>query len=320
VVGAGAIGGLIAARLAHAGAPVSVVARGPHLAAIRANGLRLTSGGDDFTATVAASDDPAELGPQDVVLLTVKAPALPGIAPRLAPLIADGTSIVAAMNGIPWWFCDSLTGPLKGRQLESVDPDGRLAGALSAACVLGCVVHAGSSVPEPGVIDHVAGNVFILGDARRAASPQAVRIAEAFAAAGLGGRATDDIHTEIWLKLIGNMGMGPICALTGDTLAGLARDPGTRALAAAMMREAIDVGDALGLPLEMGVEARIDLGAELGAFKPSILQDLERGRPLEIDAMVSVVAEMGGIAGIPTPTIDTVLALLRGRARLAGLY
>lgn len=320
IVGAGAIGGVLAANLARAGSNVSVIARGAHLEAIRTQGLRLTSDTDDFTVTVAASDEPADIGPQDIVVICLKAPALPDIAPRLAPLIGPDTTIVTAMNGIPWWFCDAMTGPLAGRTLESVDPGGELAERLAARTVLGCVVHAGASVSGPGSVRLAAGNRFIVGDARRQASDDAQRIAGLIARSGLDGPATDDIHTEIWLKLIGNMGMGPICALTGDTLAGLAGDPGTRAIAATMMEEAIAVGDALGLPLDMGVEERIDLGAALGAFKPSILQDLERGRPLEIDSMVGVVAEMGEIAGVPTPTIDTLLALLRGRARLDGLY
>jgi 2-dehydropantoate 2-reductase len=320
IVGAGAIGGILAANLARAGNNVSVIARGAHLDAIRSSGLRLVTDSDDFTVSLAASDDPAALGPQDIVILAVKAPALPGLAPHLAPLFHPDTSVVTAMNGIPWWFCDAMTGPLAGRRLESVDPGGILSRFLNTGSVLGCVVHAGASVPEPGVVHHAAGNLFIVGDARRQATDEARLVANTLADAGLDGRATDDIHTEIWLKLIGNMGMGPICALTGDTLSGLAGDAGTRAIAAAMMEEAMAAGDALRLPLEMGVEARIDLGAELGAFKPSILQDLERERPLEIDAMVSVVAEMGAIAGIPTPCIDTILALLRGRARFAGLY
>lgn len=320
IVGAGAIGGILAARLANTGHDVSAVARGPHLAAIREHGLTLRAGETEFTVDIAASDDPADLGPQDFVIVTLKAPALPGIAPALTPLLGPGTSFVTAMNGVPWWFCQALTGPLAGRFLPSIDPDGALSGTLSPDQLLGCVVHAGASVPEPGVIHHAAGDLFIVGDASRETTKPATQLAEAITETGLVGRATDDIHGEIWLKLIGNMGMGPICALTGATLAGLARDSDVRPIAAAMMQEAMDVGEALGLSLNMSAEARIDLGAELGEFKPSILQDLELGRPLEIDAMVTVVAEMGEIAGIGTPTINTVLALLRGRARLAGLY
>lgn len=320
IVGAGAIGGILAARLAKAGHDVSAIARGPHLAAIRRDGLTLRTADEAFTVEIPASDSASDLGPQDYVILTLKAPALPGIAGTLTPLFAPETAIVTAMNGVPWWFCQALPGPLAGRSLPSIDPGSTLSETLDRDTILGCVVHAGASVAEPGVIHHAAGDRFIVGDARRTASEPATQLADAIAEAGLDGRVTADIHGEIWLKLLGNMGMGPICALTGATLAGVARDTDARPVAAAMMQEALDVGEALGLSMEMSVEDRIDLGAELGEFKPSILQDLELGRPLEIDAMVTVVSEMGEIANVATPTIDTVLALLRGRARLAGLY
>lgn len=320
IVGAGAIGGLLAARLAQAGCDVSAIARGPHLAAIQTNGLRYIAGDTEFVARVTASDDPRALGVQNFVVLTVKAPALPALAPMLAPLSDADTTIVSAMNGVPWWFSRALPEPLHGRRLNAVDPDGVLDAAFPQETLLGCVVHAGASVPEPGVIHHAAGDHFIVGSATRTASPAAEKLAAAIAASGLQGVATDDIHGEIWMKLIGNMGMGPISVLTGATLIKIARDMDVRPIAAAMMQEAIDVGNALGLPMTMGVEERIELGAELDEFKPSILQDLERGRPMEIDALITVVAELGGIAKIPTPTIDTLLALVRGRARLAGLY
>ncbi len=320
IVGAGAIGGILAARLAKAGHDVSAIARGAHLQAIQEDGLTLRWAGEQFTVNIVATADAADLEPQDYVILTLKAPALPGIAATLKPLLQPDTIIVTAMNGVPWWFCHALTGPLAGQSLPSTDPNGILGETLTRDRLLGCVVHAGASVPEPGVVDHAAGDLFIVGDASRQLTAPAATLAEAMSEAGLDGRSTDDIHSEIWMKLIGNMGMGPICALTGATLAGLAADADVRPIAAAMMQEASDVGEALGLPMSTSVEARIDRGAELGEFKPSILQDLERGRPLEIDAMVTVVSEMGEIAGISTPTIDTVLALLRGRARRAGLY
>ena len=320
IVGAGAIGGLLAARLSKAECDVSAIARGPHLDAIRKNGLRYRGCGDEFVVHIEASDNPADLGPHDFVVLTVKAPSLPGIAASLPALCHDDTSIVSAMNGVPWWFSRALPSPLKGRTLHAVDPGGALIAAFPQDPVLGCVVHAGSSVPEAGVIDHSAGNYFIVGSSDRKASPEAKIFAKALTRSGLNGVVSDDIQTEIWMKLIGNMAMGAISVLTGATLAGIARDGAVRAIAAAMMQEAMDVGDALSLPMSMGVEARIDLGAELGEFKPSILQDLEFGRPMEIDTLVTVVVELGEIAGVSTPTINTLLALLRGRARLAGLY
>ncbi len=320
IVGAGAIGGILAARLAQAGHDVTAIARGAHLQAMQANGLTLKWADEQFTVDINATAEPADLEPQDYVILTLKAPALPGIATSLAPLLGPETVIVTAMNGVPWWFCQALSGPLAGRSLSSTDPNGILEETLTREPLLGCVVHAGASLPEPGVVDHAAGDLFLVGDASRRMTASAAALADAISGARLDGRATDDIHSEIWMKLIGNMGMGPICALTGATLAGLAGDADVRPIAAAMMQEASDVGEALGLPMNTSVEARIDRGAELGEFKPSILQDLERGRPMEIDTMVTVVSEMGEIADIPTPNIDTVLALLRGRARRAGLY
>lgn len=320
VVGAGAIGGLLAARLTQAGWDVSAVARGPHLEAIQKDGLRYCAGDTEFVAAITASDDPRALGVHDYVILTLKAPSLPAIAPTLAPLCDEDTMIVSAMNGVPWWFSHALPEPLHGRRLHAVDPDGVLAASFPQDPVLGCVVHAGSSVPEPGVIQHVAGDHFIVGSSTRQPSQAATILAEAISISGLTGVTTDDIHGEIWMKLIGNMGMGPISVLTGATLVGIARDMDVRPIAAAMMQEAMDVGNTLGLPMAMGVEERIELGAELGEFKPSILQDLERGRPMEIDALITVVSELGEIASVPTPTINTVLALVRGRARHAGLY
>jgi len=320
IVGAGSIGGLLGARLSHAGYDISAIARGPHLAALRESGLRYRAPDSEITAKIPASDDPADLGPHDFVVLTLKAPSLPGLAPHLAPLCGRDTVIVTAMNGVPWWFSQALPAPLKGQRLHAIDPDGVLERAFPQKSVLGCVVHAGASVPEPGVIHHAAGDHFIVGSARGGNDPDAVAFANAISASGLNGIATGDIHGEIWTKLIGNMGMGPISVLSGATLADIANDPDVRPIAAALMAEAASIGDALGLPMPMSVEARIDLGAELGNFKPSILQDLERGRPMEIDEMVTVVAEIGELMGVSTPAIDTVLALLRGRARRAGLY
>ena len=320
IYGAGSIGGLVGAHLAKNGSDVSFVARGAQLDAIRRDGLRVTGASGDFTVHPTASDDPAALGVQDYVVLAVKAPSLPTAVAGLAPLLGDDTCVVAAMNGIPWWFCDGIGGALDGKQLRSVDPDGALVAAIGPRRNLGCVIHAGASVPQPGVIAHANGGLFLLGEPDHTASRRAIALAEAISAAGLTGKVTEDIHQEIWLKLIGNMGMGPISVLTATTLADIAGDPDLRALAAAMMNEGVAVGEAFGLHMAMSAEERIDLGAELGAFKPSILQDYEKGRPMEIDALIGVLHEMGTMAGIATPTIDTVLALTRALARRAGTY
>lgn len=320
IVGAGAIGGFLGIRLADAGHDVSLLARGAHLAALRDNGAKLVGQQGEIVVRVAASDDPAEFGLQDYVIITLKTPSLPAVVPNLHPLLGDDTTVVSAMNGIPWWFCQHLEGPLNGDHLKTIDPEGRLAAALPAERIVGCVVHAGASVSEPGVIRHAAGDLFIVGEPDGATKPRTTALGEAITGSGLTGRVTDSIHQEIWLKLIGNMGMGPISALTKLTLSGIANDPDARSLAVAMMEEAIAIGERIGLHMDMSAQARVDLGAELGDFKPSILQDLEKGRPMEIDALIGVVAEMGQLVDIPTPTIDTALALQRAQARFAGLY
>jgi 2-dehydropantoate 2-reductase len=320
IVGAGAIGGVLGIRLAEAGHDVSLLARGAHLAALRENGAKLIDHRGETLVRVAASDDPADFGPQDYVVITLKTPSLPAVVPKLSPLLGDDTAVVTAMNGIPWWFCQHLDDPLKGRQLQSIDPDGALAAALPPERIIGGVVHAGASVSEPGVIHHAAGDLFILGEPDGPAKPRTEALGAAITDAGLTGRVTDSIHQEIWSKLVGNMGMGPISALTKLTLSGIANDRDARPLSVAMIEEAVAIGGQIGLHLDMTAEARVDLGAELGDFKPSILQDLEKGRPMEIDALIGVVAELGRLADVPTPTIDIVLALQRAQARFAGLY
>lgn len=320
IVGAGAIGGVLGVRLADAGHDVSLLARGAHLEAIRKSGAKLIDRRGETVVRVAASDDPADFGPQDFVVITLKTPSLPAVVPSLRPLLNEDTAVVSAMNGIPWWFCQHLDGPLGGCHLKTIDPDGALAAALPAERIIGCVVHAGASVSEPGVIRHVAGDLFIVGEPDGVTTARTTALGEAISGSGLTGQVTDSIHQEIWTKLIGNMGMGPISALTKLTLSGIAHDADARAIAVAMMEEAVAIGDRIGLHMDMSAQARVDLGAQLGDFKPSILQDLEKGRPMEIDALIGVVAELGQLMDIATPTIDTVLALQRAQARFAGLY
>jgi len=320
IVGAGAIGGFLGVRLAAAGHDVSMIARGAHLAAIRATGARLVVGGATTVARVAASDDPADLGPQDHVILTLKAPALPGLVPRLAPLLGPDTTVVTAMNGIPWWFCQGIGGALEGARLDAVDPGGRLAACVDPARIVGCVIHAGASVMEPGVVRHAAGDHFIFGEPSHRLTGRVQALADAATAGGLRGATTENIHQDVWLKLLGNLSMGAVSLLTAATLKDIGDDPGLRAVAARLLDESRAVGECFGLRLDMTNDARIDLGAALGRFRPSILQDLEAGRPMEIDAMITVVAELGKRAGRATPALDIVLDLIQGRARLAGLY
>jgi 2-dehydropantoate 2-reductase len=320
VFGAGAVGGFIAGMLAEAGHDISLVARGPHLEAVRHRGLTLETGGRRLVSRPHASDRPEDLGPQDVVIVSVKSPALAQVVPALGPLLGRDTVVVFAMNGIPWWFFHGLGGPFEGHHLRSVDPDGRLTASLDVRRVMGCVVHIGCLVPAPGVVRHASGNLFILGDPAGGESARCTALAQAFNAAGLKTEIARRIQQDIWMKFLGNMSMGPISVLTGSTLRGIAEDPGGSKVCIDMMTEAMAVGARFGLDPGMTAERRLALGAELGHFKTSMLQDFEKQRPMEIDTLVSVVIEMARLVGLPVPTIETVHALVVHKARLAGLY
>lgn len=319
IFGAGAIGGYLGARLALAGTDVSLVARGPHLAAMKANGLRLLEGDSDETVPVRASDDPSDLGHQDYVVVTLKAHSVPPIVNRMKPLIGEKTTVVSGVNGVPWWYFHKIGGPLEGTRLESVDPGGVQWNGIGPDQVLGCVVYPAAEVVEPGVVRHIEGNRFSLGEPDGSKSERAMALSRVLTAAGLRAPVRPRIRDEIWVKLWGNLSFNPISALTLATLDVLCTDPGTRDVARRMMLEAQEIGERLGVNFPIDVERRIDGGAAVGKHRTSMLQDLEAGRPMEIDALVGSVQELGRITGIPTPTIDTVLALVRLRARVAGL-
>lgn len=321
IFGAGAIGGYMGVKLAQAGAEVSLVARGPHLAAMQAGGLTLIEeGGERVTVPVRASDNPADLGPQDYVIVTLKAHSVPPVVPRMAPLIGDHTTIVSGVNGVPWWYFHKLGGPLEGRRLASVDPGDAQWNGFGPDRVLGCVVYPAAEVEEPGVIRHIEGNRFSLGEPDGSKSDRATRLSEALQAAGLKAPVRPRLRDEIWVKLWGNLSFNPISALTHATLDVLCTDPGTRAVARGMMLEAQAIAEALGVKFPIDVDRRIDGGAAVGAHRTSMLQDLLAARPMEIDALVASVQELGHLTKTPTPTIDTVLALVRLRAKVAGLY
>ena len=319
IVGAGSIGGFIAALMADNGHDVSVVARGAHLEAIRNGGLRLDYDGRRISTKVGASDDPADLGAQDVVIVSVKAPSLPGVLPMLMPLLGLETPIVIAMNGVPWWMFDGF-GAHNGLTLRSVDGDGALARFSNKERLIGCVIHIACDVPEPGLIRHNSQNRFILGEPDGAVSARVTGLVEAMQAAGIGAEATAEIQQEIWIKLLGNLPFAPISTITGATNDVLAATPDIRRTMLAMFDEAVAVGANFGLRPGMTAEARIDLGGSLIDFKTSTLQDYEQGRPVELDVIVNAVREMGDIAGIDTPTVDIIYALAAQKAALAGLY
>ncbi|MGP6088969.1 2-dehydropantoate 2-reductase [Antarctobacter jejuensis] len=320
IFGAGAIGGYMGVKLAQAGADVSLVARGPHLKAMQENGLRLIEEGGETTVDVRASEDPAELGVQDYVIVTLKAHSVPGVVGKMAPLIGEGTTIVSGVNGVPWWYFHGIGGALEGTQLASVDPGNAQWDGFGPDRVLGCVVYPAAEVIEPGVIRHVEGNRFSLGEPSGEKSERALALSKALAAAGLKAPVRPRLRDEIWVKLWGNLSFNPISALTHATLDVLCTDPGTRGVARGMMLEAQEIAEKLGVKFPIDVERRIDGGAAVGAHRTSMLQDLDAGRPMEIDALVGSVQELGRITSTPTPTIDTVLALVQLRGCVAGLY
>ncbi len=321
IFGAGAIGGYMAVKLVQAGADVSLVARGPHLAAMKSDGLTLIEeGGERVTVPVTASENAADLGEQDYVIVTLKAHSVPPVVEKMQPLIGDHTTIVSGVNGVPWWYFHKLGGPHEGTRLASVDPGDAQWNGFGPDRVLGCVVYPAAEVVEPGVIKHIEGNRFSLGEPDGSKSDRALALSQALAKAGLRAPVRPRIRDEIWVKLWGNLSFNPISALTHATLDVLCTDPGTRAVARGMMLEAQAIGEALGVKFPIDVERRIDGGAAVGAHRTSMWQDLDAGRPMEIDALVGSVQELGRLTGIPTPTIDTVLALVQLRGKVSGLY
>jgi 2-dehydropantoate 2-reductase len=318
IYGAGAIGGLLGARLARTDVEVGLIARGPHLAAMRERGLILVAGEERFTVHPKASEDPAELGPQDYVIVALKAHGVAAVAPAMRPLLGPDTAVVMAVNGVPWWYFHGLDGPYRDQKLESVDPGGRIAAAIGPERAIGCVVYPAAEVVEPGVVEHMDGDRFTLGEPSGGRSERVQRLAEALIAAGFKAPVRANIRDEIWVKLWGNVSFNPISALTCATLDVIAADPGTRALARSMMLEAQAIGERLGVRFPIAVDKRIDGAAAVGTHRTSMLQDLERGRSMEIEALVGAVQEMGRLVAVSTPAIDAVLALVRLRARIAG--
>jgi len=319
IYGAGAIGGYMGVQLARAGAEVSLIARGAHLAAMRANGVKLLIDGEERVEHPHCTDDPSELGPQDYVIVALKAHSVPSVVESMRPLLGNDTGIVTAVNGIPYWYFYKHGGQWEGSTLESVDPGGKQWRVLGPEHAIGCVVYPATEVVEPGIIKHIYGDKFPIGEPSGERTPRVERLSEIMTAAGLRAPVLDNIRDEIWLKLWGNLCFNPISALTHATLDMIASDPGTRAVAKAMMEEAKAIGERIGVHFRVDVERRINGAGAVGAHKTSMLQDLERGRPMEIDPLVSVVQEMGRLVGVPTPTLDTVLALVRQRAKIAGL-
>lgn len=316
IYGAGAIGGYLGAQLSLAH-DVTLIARGAHLLAMQTDGLRLRIDGEERVARPHCTDDPSEVGPQDYVIITLKAHSVPAIIDQLPALIGPQTCVVTATNGIPWWYFYQLDGPFSNRRLETVDPGGRQWDVIGPQRALGCVVYPACELVEPGVVEHYSDNKFSIGEPNGERSERARRLTEALVGVGFKAPLRSQIRNEIWVKLWGNLSFNPISALTMATLDEIALDPGTRMVARTMMLEAQAVGEKLGVRFAVDVDKRIAAAQAIGAHKTSMLQDLERGRPMEIDGLLSVVQEMGRLVEIPTPTLDTVAALIRQRARHA---
>lgn len=320
IYGVGAIGGFIGTRLALAGGhQLSAVARGATLQALQRDGLRLRQGGELRAAPVQASDDPATLGLQDLVVIAVKAPALAAVAERMAPLIGPKTLLLPAMNGVPWWFGAGVPA-LSAAPLDSVDPGGRIAAALPLDQVIGCVVHASTWTSEPGLSEHKMGQGLIIGEPLGGTSARLQRLGALLQAAGFEATVSADVRRDLWYKLWGNMTMNPLTAITGATVDQVLDDPLTRAFCSQAMTEAAAVGARIDCVIAQTPEDRHQITRKLGAFKTSMLQDVEAGRPIELDALVTVVREIAGRVGVATPAIDTLLGLARLHGRVQGLY
>ena len=308
VVGAGAIGGYVAVRLAHADHDVSAIARGPHLAAIRANGLKLVEAHQELVADLEATDRIADLDTQDVVLLALKAHQIAAVVDDLRALFGPDTVLVTLQNGIPWWYFQKLGGGFADRVVETVDPGGRLFNAIDPNRIIGCIGYPAATIAEPGVIRHIEGNKFPVGELDGCDSERVRMVSGLFEQAGFKSRVLDDIRSEIWLKLWGNLTFNPISALTHSTLVDICQFPLTRALAAAMMTEAQAIGERLGAGFRVPMERRIAGAEGVGKHKTSMLQDVEAGKPLEIDGMLGVVVELAGVTGVEVPTLRALYA------------
>ena len=325
IYGAGAIGGWIVAGLANAGCEVSVVARSATLQALQSQGLQLQTRSPEGTALtqthqVRVSASPATLGVQDLVVIAVKAPALLEVARHIAPLIGPNTLVLTAMNGVPWWFLQGFGGAFAGQRLASVDATGEIGAAIPAAQVIGCVVHASCSQSAPGVIQHHFGNRLIVGEPSGQITPRVQALVELLSHSGFEAVLSEQIQKDTWYKLWGNMTVNPVSAITGATTDLILGDPLVRSFISSVMLEAKAIGERLGIPIDQTAEDRHAVTLKLGAFKTSMLQDVEAGRAVELDALVSVVRELGQLTGVPTPQTDTLLGLARLQARVRGLY
>lgn len=319
VVGAGAIGGFLACKLFASGHEVSVIARGATLAAINEHGLRLHSGDQTFVSPLKATSEAHTLGVQDVVIFAVKAPALPAVVEAARPLIGRETVVIPALNGLPWWYFLKSPGALSGMRLDAVDPEGRIEKAVPIDSVLGCVVFPSCAAIAPGVIRHMSGSKIVFGEPAGGGSQRCLEIAQVFQAAGFDVHASEDIHEEIWLKLLGNACFNPVSLLVGSSTDELIDDPALKSLFTDMMGETLALGAQIGIQPAISPEQRIGLTRKLGKVKTSMLQDLEANRPIEIEAILGTLVAVADRVSVPVPRLRAVYALARMRAKTLGL-
>ncbi len=320
IYGAGAIGGYIGVLMKLAGADVSLIARGAHLEAIRNNGLKLHIGGEEKSAKMTATSDPKELGPQDYVIIALKAHQAWEVAEQMKPLLGPNTSVVTAQNGLPWWYFYGFEGQYANRRIESVDPGSRQWNVIGPERVIGCTVYPAAEIEGPGVIKHVSGDKFGLGEPTRQVTERAQKLSKLFEDSGLKAPILPEIRNDIWLKLWGNLCFNPISALTHATLDVVATDPETRLLARHMMEEAERIARRIGVHFRVDIEKRINGAARVGAHRTSMLQDVDKNRPIELDALLTSVQELGRLTEVETPHIDAVLALAKQMGRVRGIY
>ncbi len=311
IVGAGAIGAFLGAKLALSGEDVYLIARGAHLQAMKTHGVRVKSPEGDFGAHPNATDDYESVGPVDFVFLTVKAHSLTEIAPQIAPLLGPETAVVSAQNGIPWWYFHSHGGPFDGTAIESVDPGGVVAQAIDPSRIIGCIIYPSTVIVQPGVIEHIEGNRFSIGELDGTSSDRCKTLAAALIGAGLKAPIRSRIRHDLWVKLLGNVVFNPMSALTGATLEEMATHPESSAIARAVMAEADEVAVALGIRLPLTIDQRMDGARKVGVHKTSMLQDLESGRPMELESVVGVVIELGEKLGLPMPHTRTLYSCTR---------
>jgi 2-dehydropantoate 2-reductase len=319
VLGAGAIGAYVGAALARGGTEVHLVARGKNLEAMRRNGVKVLSERGDFEAHPPATDDPSEIGPVDFVFLGLKANSYHKAGPMLEPLLHEDTAVIAAQNGIPWWYFHGVEGPYAGRQIETVDPGGAVTEVIPPERAIGCVVYAGTELEAPGVVRHLEGTRFTIGEPNRTLSDRCKAFSEAMIQGGLKCPIEEEVREEIWVKLMGNVAFNPLSALTRATMAGICRHDNARELVARMMAETLEIAESVGAHPHISIEKRLAGAERVGEHKTSTLQDLEAGKPLELAAIIGAVVELADLTGIDAPCLRTVDAASSLLAESLGL-